>query len=535
LSALAAAFWWHLADIRLAAPWFAFAAAVGFLVALAAFVLPAWREATQSTVAAARAEIGRAAAPLWQRLYLDVALLALGAIVFWGVARTGYQIVLAPEGVPQTSVHYEAFLAPVLMWIGAGLLWVRLGELILGRGRRAVTAAVTPLAGDLAPLVAASLSRQKRRIAGGVALVSLAFAFATATAIFNTTYDAQARVDAELTNGSDVTVTGTAVAPAGQLLPQLRKIPGVTAAQPLMHRFAYVGTDLQDIFGIDAAHITDATTLSNAYFANHDAAKTLQSLQATPDGILVSEETVKDFQLQPGDTVNLRLQSAADRQYRAVPFKFIGVTREFPTAPKDSFLVANAAYVARQTGSDAAEVVLLRTSGNNEAVAQAARRAAAPLAGAKVTTLGEAQAIISSSLTAVDLGGLTRLELAFSILMIAGVTGLVLGLGLAERRRGFTILSALGAKPRQVGAFLWSEGLFVVIGGAVLGIATGFGIAQVLVTILAGAFDPPPEALSIPWTYLGFALATALACGAVSIVVMRRLSARPDLGALRGS
>jgi putative ABC transport system permease protein len=179
--------------------------------------------------------------------------------------------------------------------------------------------------------------------------------------------------------------------------------------------------------------------------------------------------------------------------------------------------------------------VLLRTSGNNEAVAQAARRAAAPLAGAKVTTLGEAQAIISSSLTAVDLGGLTHLELAFSILMIAGVTGLVLGLGLAERRRGFTILSALGAKPRQVGAFLWSEGLFVVIGGAVLGIATGFGIAQVLVTILAGAFDPPPEALSIPWTYLGFALATALACGAVSIVVMRRLSARPDLGALRGS
>jgi putative ABC transport system permease protein len=65
----------------------------------------------------------------------------------------------------------------------------------------------------------------------------------------------------------------------------------------------------------------------------------------------------------------------------------------------------------------------------------------------KVTTLGEAQAVISSSLTAIDLRGLTTLELGFSVLLIAGVTGLILARGLAERRRGFTILSALGARP----------------------------------------------------------------------------------------
>lgn len=301
----------------------------------------------------------------------------------------------------------------------------------------------------------------------------------------------------------------------------------------MMHRLAYVGSDLQDMFGVDAKRIGQVTTLSNAYFANHDAASTMALLQRTPDGVLVAQETVNDFQLKPGDELNLRLQSATDHQYRTVRFHFIGTVLEFPTAPKDSFLVANAAYLAKQTGTDAAEVVLLRTSGNIEAVGRMARGVISNVAGTEVTTLGETQAIISSSLTAVDLRQLTRLELGFSVLLIAAIAGIVLGLNLAERRRSFAILSALGAKSSQIGAFLWSEGLFIVISGLVLGTATGFAIAKTLVSILAGVFDPPPEALVVPWLYLGATAVIALACATLAIVVMQRLAALPDLKALR--
>ena len=534
LSGTMAIAWWHLANLRLASPWFALASGVGFVLAIAAFLVPAWRDATLSTVSASRIEGSQQSNPLWQRLYVDLAFIIFGAIAFWSTAKSGYEIVLAPEGVAQTSVHYEAFLAPLCLWIGLGLLSVRFSTLALGPGRRAIAAAIAPMSRDLSPLVAASLSRQRIRMARGVALVALAFAFATATAIFNTTYNAQSRVDAELTNGADVTVTGTSAHPASVLLPKLRTIPGVLAAEPMMHRFAYVGSDLQDIFGINPAHIGKATTISNAYFAGGNAAKTLALLAETPDGILVSQETVNDFQLQPGDRLNLRLQSAADHQYHIVPFRFIGVAREFPTAPKDSFLVANANYIAEKTGSASAEVVLLRAPESAENVAAVARRIVASLPGVKVTTLGETQAIISSSLTAIDLRGLTTLELGFSVLMIAGVTGLIMALGLAERRRNFTILSALGARSTQLGVFLWSEGLIVVIGGAALGIMAGFGLAEALVTILTGVFDPPPEALSIPWPYFMVALATALACGALAIGGTQVLSSKPDLEALRG-
>ena len=82
-----------------------------------------------------------------------------------------------------------------------------------------------------------------------------------------------------------------------------------------------------------------------------------------------------DFQLQPGDTVRLRLQFAADHAYHVVPFTYVGVAREFPTAPHDSFLVANAAYVARPTGSPAAQTLLIRTNGSPPTVAAEVRAA----------------------------------------------------------------------------------------------------------------------------------------------------------------
>ena len=252
-----------------------------------------------------------------------------------------------------------------------------------------------------------------------------------------------------------------------------------------------------------------------------------------PDGILVSAETVKDFQLQPGDKVNLRLQSASDHQYHVVPFRFIGVVREFPTAPRDSFLVANADYVGRETAAGASEIVLLKTSAPTAPIAAAARTVVAGLPGLKVSDLGEAQRLIGSSLTAVDLGGMTRLELGLAVLMVASATGLILALGIADRRRTFAILSALGAKPRQLGAFLWSEALLLFVAGTVVGTLTGFALAWMLVKLLTGAFDPPPEFLSVPWLYLGALIAVALVSVAIAVIGALRETRVPAVQRMR--
>ncbi|MCL6527727.1 MAG: ABC transporter permease [Thermaceae bacterium] len=511
--------------------WTLWACALGLLLALGAVIVPALSALRYQTVRVARLRVGRMSAPLWQRLYLDLALLALAAVLFWRSAASGYQLVLAPEGVVKSSVQYESFIAPLALWVGAILLGVRLLEWALRR--RLFTPILRFLTGNLAPSVSATLERQHGLISRGAALAALAVAYAASTSIFNATYGAQSRVDALLTNGADVAVTGTGTSPAGNRLVALRTIPGVTAAQPLQHRFAYVGNDLQDLFGVDASHIGQVTSLANAYFSGATAEQALLLLRSRPDALLVSQETVNDYQLKVGDPVRLRLLDARDHQYHAIPFTFVGVVREFPTAPKDSFLVANSDYIATQTHAAAAEVVLLRVNGDRTGVAAKAAEIVRDLPGARVTELGAVQQRIASSLTAVNVAGLGRLELGFAVLLLAGATGLVLLLGLNERRRNFTVLSALGAKPQQLRAFLLGEGLTIAGAGGLVGFPIGLGVAQLLVKLLQGVFDPPPEQLVLPWAYLGaLALAAALAT-LLAVSLARAASSRRVTEALR--
>src|SRR4029077_940193 len=100
-------------------------------------------------------------------------------------------------------------------------------------------------------------------------------------------------VDAQLTNGADVTAATTAVAglapgsfaaapgPARgaggpPVMPQVA--PGVAAVQPMMHRFAYVGNDLQDLYGINPRTIGTATPMSDAFFQGGNATGVLAAL-----------------------------------------------------------------------------------------------------------------------------------------------------------------------------------------------------------------------------------------------------------------
>jgi len=523
---------WDL--LRYGPGWIVFASIVGLVLSPAAVVIPAWRESRRSTVLSARRMVKPSSAPLWRRLWLDAIVLAIGAVEFWRTASTGYAVVLAPEGVAASSVNYEAFIAPVCLWLGGVLLSARLLGVGLSRGRRALSRLLSPLARSLSGAVAGSLSRRKGLMTRGTVMVALAVAFAASTAVFDATYNAQSRVDAELTNGSDVTVTGTTAAPPSAKLAELRSIPGVAAVQPMQHRFAYVGNDLQDLFGIDPLTIGEATKISNAFFAGGNSREMLAALTRMDDGVLVSEETRVTYQLNPGNPLNLRLQSAKDLQYHTVKFHVVGVVREFPTAPKDSFLVVNSSYLARETATAGAETVLMRVMGDRNAVARRARAVVTDLPGVKVTDLGSVQRAISSSLTAVSLQGLTRLELAFAVLLAAGAAGLILGLGLLERQKMFAILKGLGANARQLGAFLWSEALFMLVPGIIIGGLLGLGVAQVLVKILTGIFDPPPETLTIPWLYLAILCIAAFASTVAAVVTLRIYSRCRVLETLRG-
>jgi putative ABC transport system permease protein len=300
----------------------------------------------------------------------------------------------------------------------------------------------------------------------------------------------------------------------------------VKRAEPLQHAFAYVGADLQDIYGVRPQTVVGATKLQDAYFSGGTAAGVMRRLANQSDGVLVSAETVHDFQLNPGDALRLRIRDGKTGALTEVPFHYVGVVKEFPTAPRDSFLVANAGYLSARTATADPQVVLLDVGNSSpKAVAARARLVVGPAA--SVTDIETARRVVASSLTAVDLAGLTRVELGFALALVAAACGVLVGLDLAERRRGFAITRALGGRDRQVAAFVRSEVGVVLAVGTVGAVVIGWGVAVMLVKVLTGVFDPPPAHLAIPAAYLGLVATVGVVAAVVASEGAVRSARRP--------
>ncbi|MBS1888092.1 MAG: ABC transporter permease [Actinobacteria bacterium] len=477
------------------------------------------------TVASGRRGAGRAGKPLWQRLYLDLLCLALSGLVFWLTASTGFAAVVSPDSNPTLSLSIYMFFAPALLWIGATLLLVRLRGRIFGWTARLLGGAAG--GSGRRRFLLASASRRAAAINRGLIFVGLLLAFGVSMGVFARTYDQQAGVDAQLTLGADVTAQAPpGVVAAKGLTGKIAAVPGVAATSAVDHSYAYVGPDLQDIFGIEPAKIGAATTLRDSYFLGGGAATMMQRLRENPSGILVSQETILDYSLKEGDLLRLRVLDHQTGHFHVVPFHVVGVVQEFPSAPRDSFMVANLSYLAAADHGGGPNTVFAATSEGPTAVG--ARVAAATKGyGVSVKNIDQQTVQTVSSITTVDLTGISRLEEAFAILLAAAAMWLFVSLVVEERRHEFATMAALGASLRDIGAFVRTEALAVLGGALILAAGLGWLMAEMLVAMLQHVFDPPPDSLAVPWGFIALlgagALAGALLAMAAAAVSLRRL------------
>jgi len=512
---------------HLSATWLAVGAVTGIALALLTELAPVARllRGDAPTVSDGATQLAGNRTPLVLRLGLDIVLLAGSGIAFWLTSQGGYQVVVVPEGVPVAAVNYAALLAPALAWPGMALLIWRVTAMALNRRGRLPS---TDTNGTMPDLRRAVVRRRRRLVARGATGLAVAVAVTVSAAIFTTTYDQQARVDTALTVGSDVAVT---VAPDSttSLNPSLARVAGVKAIEQVSHRLAYVGPDLQDLYGIDPATIGRAAPLQDAFTPGSSVTALLKRLASTPDGALLSQETLHDYQLHTGDLVRLRLKDSTD-QYKAVPFHVVGVVTEFATAPRDSFVLANRSYLTTTTGLSAVQTLLVRT----DSPKQVAAHIHAPV-GAVVNDITAPRVAVpsASGLAAGSLAGLASLTLAFGLLLAAASAGLVLIVGAAQRRRSLVALAVLGATAKQRGGFLWTEARAIVIAGLAGGLLTGALISSQLIKVLNGIFDPAPQHPAIPWSFVATVLATVILAGAIATTASARWAGRVDATRLR--
>jgi putative ABC transport system permease protein len=243
------------------------------------------------------------------------------------------------------------------------------------------------------------------------------------------------------------------------------------------------------------------------------------SLTWVPSGLVAAATRCATARGSPDVFANTTLGPA--------PFHVVGIVQEFPSAPKDSFMVANLPYLERVTNGAGPNVVFAKTSGDPRAVAHRVAAATRP-DGTQVKDIREQTAQTVSSITTVDLKGISNIEEAFAIALAAGAMALFVALGLAERRHEFATMAALGRSLRDVSAFVWSEALLVLGAGLALAAGLGWLLSEMLVAMLQHVFDPPPDALAVPWAYLlelgGAAVLATVIATALAARGLRRLS-----------
>jgi putative ABC transport system permease protein len=194
-------------------------------------------------------------------------------------------------------------------------------------------------------------------------------------------------------------------------------------------------------------------------------------------------------------------------------------------------MVANLSYLQRADRAGGPNVVFASTS---EDPASVAARVAAGTKGFGVNVKDIRQQSVQtvSSITTVDLTGISRLEQAFAIVLAAAAMWLFVSLVVNERRHEFATMAALGASLRDIGAFVRTEAVAVLGAALALAAALGWLLAEMLIAMLQHVFDPPPDQLAIPWGFLGLLALAAVAGALLATAVAARSLRRLPLGAI---
>lgn len=485
---------------------------VAILTTTLGLYLPA-RLAMGREVAEERREVQQARPPFWMRIRLDFVLLIIAALVGGiTILAGGYR----PTGVEgQTvSLSFYVLLAPLCFWIGASLLAVRLFLFGVSHWRGSLPWKGRP-AGVLRTTLLTGLRRRPLAAASGVIALTLAVAFGTSLAIFSQTFESAKLSDARFVTGGDVRVVPVpgSIGPVSGSpdLTTALNVPGVQAMTSLARGSAIVGTDRRSVVAIDPATFGTVAAMNPTFFGGALPQDLLDALARDPDGALISLDMSSTFDIVPGDEIRVRM---VDRiRPTPVPGKAVtpilvprslhalGVFTSFPGFPTGADIVVSLTPYAATAHVPGPDIYMLKTDGTDEGTAAVAASIAANLPRNRhvvVDTVAKAYGVNQSSLSAINVIGLGRLEGLYTTLMSAlGIAIFVFSL-LVQRAKEHITLRALGIRLGQLRAIVLGEAAVVALMSLVVGGLVGTAMAWMFTLILGPLFVIPPQDITLP-------------------------------------
>jgi len=539
---------------------FANSASIAFLAGLVLTFLAAFlptfgalrREITQERRVTRRLE----AVPYWKRSYLDVmALVAAGIVLFVTNLNGGFKST-GNEGQAVTLSFY-IFLAPFFAWVGLTLLTLRLVESGLSKTSGRLSSFFRHLFGEIGEVAGKSVSRRASRISAATTVIALTLSFGVSLSLFQQTYTHEKELDSQYIVGSNVRFTPALSTPQNADFATKLQIPGVQGVTAITRdTLALVGSGKEVVYGIDVPSFRKVAYLPDSFFvdgaaqqtitamrdrtnkyASGSAKQVLDALANTSNGILISVEKAEIYNIQVGDPVLLRLYNRVTKKYTDVKTQAVGLFLYFPTSSYDSDFILNRDFMTKSSGYGAMDFFLLKTNPSPEIVQQIAATLTVQYKNVMPVRIDTTENVIkidTSSLASLNLSGLGKMELLYSVLVTSlGLTIFLLAM-VNERQREFGSMRALGANLGHLRRFLFAEA--ATIGGLslVIGAVVGVVLAYLLVMLLGVVFTIPAHGLSVPgFELLGLTTLVIVGMTLSALLSARRLTSLKVVEALR--
>ncbi|MFZ5917672.1 MAG: FtsX-like permease family protein [Chloroflexota bacterium] len=494
-------------------------------LALLTSLLPALSAAGHTVVTHKQEQARSLRRPLWQRFYLDFALLIPPFYGYYLLRQRGTISVNLGSGVSSDPFQNPLlFLVPTLFILALGLLLIRLFPLFMS----GLAWLVGWLPGTPLMLALRHLARSSAHYTGPLLLLILTLGLAAFTASMALTVDDHLADQVYYEVGADLDVRET-----GESTQTAEEILGIEPAQPAQQEQGprWLFLPLSDHLLVDgvtaAARAGDypaRSTLSSreegtflgidrvdfpgvAFFRPDFAAESLGGLMnlLALDGraLLVEQGFMWRNSLSVGDP--LRLELVMGRERHPVDFTIAGVLHLFPTLYPDDgpFFVGNLDYAFQQTGDEYPYDVWLRTDSQRPAA-----DIVADLEGLGFQVIGydDARQMIVKEQTQPARQGLFGV-LSVGFVAAAGLTvlGFLLYAVFSFRRRFIElgVLRAIGLSVEQMAAFLAGEQLALIVTGAACGTLLGVTASRLFIPFLqvqAGAHPhTPPFVVQVAW------------------------------------
>lgn len=437
--------------------------------------------------------------PRWQRWYLDV----IGAVLL--TAATIIAIKRSAFDGTAGSVYSGQSVKLSLSLLGLPVAAWAIGGLVGARALRALARVAhgsrrANFEHPVRSLLRLSVVRRSAAVIQGAVALALIVALGTSISLFATSYADAKAVDARYSLGSDLRITPDPLTARHDRATESNslKVPGVATVSPVVYGVHNVVVrskrteEVTNVAAIDPDTFAQVAPVDQAKFTTTDARTALKFLKDDPTALLMSTELADFIQADIESPIRALLaRGTADQS--TTKLHVVAIYDRLPGFPDGVGAVMNIHQYEKDVPSIKPDLFLAATAGGADRHRVAIELDRATQGQMHARTPTDVVDKEQSSLAALNIKGLLRLDSGFALAMAAvAIAVFVFGLLLA-RRREYVTLRAQGLSPRSIRALISAEAAAVAAAGSICGVALGIGVAYYFVKILRPLFTVGPQ------------------------------------------